>query len=214
MSKYDELINKYENEIDDLMLLNELKESMINRLFDDEKIKLFIDNAKEIANKLYEEYGDKDINEVIRSKGYKFIEEPEKIYYFSRIDDKKKTISTTSKYDHLEGKVNMITKKKLKQLSVAHEFVHVLELNKMLKIDNHKLLIVSKPLMFGISKKSYTSIIYELIAHQFAKLKTGLKFNPKLLDYIHLVETQKIEYSDLKERLKESKLYYEENIIG
>ncbi len=213
MNDYDKLLSKYEDVLDEIMLLNEIKENLIHELFDDEKIKLFINSSIKIANELFEKYKDKNINNIITNYGYKIINDEKNKYYFSRLDDKKKLIITTDKYNFLEGKISNITKKKLKQLSIAHEFVHVLELNKELEIDDYNLLIVSKPLIFGLKKRSYTSLIYELIAHQFAKLKTKIKYNPKIIEYIFEVEKNKIKYSELEERLKKSKEYYEKNII-
>ncbi len=206
--KYKKLIRKYSESLDELMLLNEIKESLVNRLFNDEKIQLFIESALAIADALYHEYSDVDINKIIIDKGYEIKSGEINKYYFSRLDNKTKVITTTNKYDELEECVPEITKKKLKQLSIAHEFVHVLELNGELKIDDHNLLYLNKPLLFGLSKTTYTSMIYELVAHQFAKLKTGISFNPKMLDYISQIESGKTTFAKLEERLERSKDYY------
>lgn len=212
MNKYKDLIEKYKDNLDELMLLNEIKGDITERLFDDKKISKLIHKALSVANDLYIKYKDEDINQIIKQNGFVLEEVKQNPYYFSRLDDKRKILSTTDKYDILEGKLEGIKPKKLRQISIAHEFIHVLEFRNEIKIEEFELLFVEKKLFFGIVKRNRTSMIFELIAHQFAKLKTGISFNPKLLDYVYLVESEKITIDDLEERLKMSNEYYEENI--
>lgn len=212
MNKYKDLIEKYKDNLDELMLLNEIKGDITERLFDDKKISKLIHKALSVANDLYIKYKDEDINQIIKQNGFVLEEVKQNPYYFSRLDDKRKILSTTDKYDILDGKLEGIKPKKLRQISIAHEFIHVLEFRNEIKIEEFELLFVEKKLFFGIVKRNRTSMIFELIAHQFAKLKTGISFNPKLLDYVYLVESDKITIDDLEERLKMSNEYYEENI--
>lgn len=212
MNKFKKLIINYEDEFDQLMLLNEIKESIISGLFSDEKINIFIDSALEISLKLYEKYKDKDINKVISDYGYIFIEEPSNKYYYSRLDYKAKKIITTDRYDYLSSEFEEITPKLLRQLSIAHEFVHFLELENMIDDVAPELLYVRKKIIFGLSKMNYTSMIFELVAHQFAKLYTGLSFNPKYLTYVDAVKKANSKMDELEDRMKGSKLYYDKHI--
>ena len=87
----------------------------------------------------------------------------------------------------------------MKNLCIAHEFYHFLEIEYDIYIQKYLKKVK------GILFKSKVNTCSEICAIEFSKLFTNSKVNPKYMDYISLIKSGYIDYTYLKEA--ENELY-------
>ena len=93
------------------------------------------------------------------------------------------------------------------KIHLAHEFYHFLEF-KNNKNTNDMLDSIDIYFFRGIKRKSTILKTREIAAHSFCKEILKLKFHPKILDYIYLIEKEKIDLKEFKKYINELKDLY------
>jgi len=195
---------------DEILSLLELKE---DRLFDKipkEKIIYYINESNKIGRDTAIKYKNEDIEKLLKDNGVKV---SIKDYCQSKkldirgeiiFEEKERQIiiyknSIEQIVETLKGYGLNISKKEVYNIHLAHELYHFLEFKNE---ENTNYLLDKIDINFCriIKRKSTILKTREIAAHAFCKELLNLKFHPKLLDYIYLIENKKID-------LKEFKLY-------
>ncbi|MCF0149137.1 MAG: hypothetical protein HUJ77_12170 [Clostridium sp.] len=213
--------NLYFLKDENLSLLELMEDSLFYKI-PREKVKYYIDESIKIGKNVAKEYNCKDIESLLKENGVVVLlkescgtknidirgeiifdkEEKQIIIYKNSIEQ---IIETLKKHGLI------ITKKQVYNIHLAHEFYHFLEYSNN-EATNYKLDKI-EIILGGFIKRKYTILkTREIAAHAFCKEILNLKFHPKLLDYIYLVENQKINIVELKKRIKELEENYIDNI--
>lgn len=204
---------------DEILSLLELVEDSLFHKIPKEKIKYYINEAIQIGKNLANEYKGKDIESLLKNHGVEVVikeccesknldirgeiifdkEEKQIIIYKNSINQ---IIETLKKHGL------SISRKEVYNIHLAHEFYHFLEYSNN-DNTNYKLDKIEIVLGRLIKRKATILKTREIAAHAFCKEILNLKFHPKLLDYIYLIESKKINLIEFKKYIKE----LEENYI-
>ncbi|MDU5105351.1 hypothetical protein [Clostridium sp.] len=204
---------------DEILSLLELMEDSLFHKIPKEKIKYYINESIQIGKNLANEYSNKDIGSLLKNHGVELVikecceskkldirgeiifdkEEKQIIIYKNSIDQ---IIETLKKHEL------SISRKEVYNIHLAHEFYHFLEYSNN-DNTNYKIDKIEIGLGRFIKRKATILKTREIAAHAFCKEILNLKFHPKLLDYIYLLENKKINLIEFKKYIKE----LEENYI-
>lgn len=204
---------------DEILSLLELMEDSLFHKIPKEKIKYYINESIQIGKNLANEYSNKDIGSLLKNHGVELVikecceskkldirgeiifdkEEKQIIIYKNSIDQ---IIETLKKHEL------SISRKEVYNIHLAHEFYHFLEYSNN-DNTNYKIDKIEIGLGRFIKRKATILKTREIAAHAFCKKILNLKFHPKLLDYIYLLENKKINLIEFKKYIKE----LEENYI-
>lgn len=204
---------------DEILSLLELMEDSLFHKIPKEKIKYYINESIQIGKNLANEYSNKDIGALLKNHGVELVikecceskkldirgeiifdkEEKQIIIYKNSIDQ---IIETLKKHEL------SISRKEVYNIHLVHEFYHFLEYSNN-DNTNYKIDKIEIGLGRFIKRKATILKTREIAAHAFCKEILNLKFHPKLLDYIYLLENKKINLIEFKKYIKE----LEENYI-
>ena len=207
---------------DETLSLLELMDDSLFHKIPKAKIKYYINEAIKIGKNVAKEYNCKDIESLLKEHGVEVLvkescgtknldirgeiifdkEEKYIIIYKNSINQ----IMETLKRHGLS-----ITKKQVYNIHLAHEFYHFLEYSNN-ETTNYKLDKIEIILGGFIKRKATILKTREIAAHAFCKEILDLKFHPKLLDYIYLIENQQINILEFKKYIKELEENYIDNI--
>lgn len=197
---------------DDVIYFLELKQDLVFRKINRKDYMYYIENCKSFASKIYEMYKDEDIVSILKNHGFEIVEiyddenkkSPYVLYSEIIFFDKNRKINIyindlKKKLDLISEDIKDIDLNFLKNLCIAHEFYHFLEIEYDIYIQKYLKKVK------GILFKSKVNTCSEICAIEFSKLFTNSKVNPKYMDYISLIKSGYIDYTYLKEA--ESELY-------
>lgn len=203
---------------DEVLGLLELKEDMIFNKIPKNKIKYYINEAINIGKIEAKKYSEENLEALLKRNEVDIIIKetcPSKRLDLRGeiiFDKKEKKIiiykdSMEQLYNYLiEAGVN-VTKQMVYNIHLAHEFYHFLEYKN--SRNTNELLDNIETISFGpIKVKSTILKTREIAAHSFCKEVLRLKFNPKLMDYIFLIKSNRINKNELVKYVKESKVEY------
>lgn len=204
---------------DEILSLLELVEDSLFHNIPKEKIKYYINEAVQIGKNLANEYKGKDIESLLRNHGVEVVIkeccESKNLDIRGEIifDKEEKQIiiyknSINQIIEFLKKHGLSISRKEVYNIHLAHEFYHFLEYSNN-DNTNYKLDKIEIVLGRLIKRKATILKTREIAAHAFCKEILNLKFHPKLLDYIYLIESKKINLIEFKKYIKE----LEENYI-
>jgi hypothetical protein len=203
---------------DEILSLLELKE---DRLFDKipkEKISYYINESNKIGRDTSIKYKNEDIEKLLKDNGVKVLIkdhcQSKNLDIRGEIifDEKERQIiiyknSIEQIVETLKGYGLNISKKEVYNIHLAHELYHFLEFKNE---ENTNYLLEKIDINFGrlIKRKSTILKTREIAAHAFCKELLNLKFHPKLLDYIYLIENKKIDLKEFKSYIDNLALEY------
>lgn len=205
---------------DEILSLLELKEDRIFHKIPKERIRYYINESNKIGKNIALKYKNKDIdielflkdNEVkvlikdccqsknldIRGEIIFDGKERQVIIYKNSIDQ---IVDTLKRYGL------KVSQKEVYNIHLAHELYHFLEFQNE-KNTNYLLDTIEINIWNTIKRKATVLKTREIAAHAFCKEVLSLKFHPKLLDYIYLIENKKITLKELKSYVDELELEY------
>lgn len=203
---------------DEVLSLLELREDFLFHKLTKEQIKYYINESINLGQKTAQDFNNKDIEELLKNNGVSIIiEETNKSKKLDlradiHFDDKIKEIKIYKKslnqiYEVLKSFGLKVTEKQVYQIHLAHEFYHFIEF-KDDKYTNDRLDKIVCFSLGPIKRKSTILKTREIAAHAFCKKLLNLKFHPKILDYIYLIENNEISNKELQKTVKELRKEY------
>lgn len=203
---------------DEILSLLELKEDSLFHKIPKEKIKFYINEASEIGKNIAIKYKNQDIESLLKSNGVDVVikescesknldirgeiifdkKEKQIVIYKNSMDQ---ILSTLKEYGF------NISKREVYNIHLAHEFYHFLEFNNN-ENTNNKLDEIDISFLGLIKRKATILKTREIAAHAFCKEILNLKFHPKMLDYIYLIENKKINLIEFKNYIDELESTY------
>lgn len=198
---------------DEILSLLELKEDTVFHKIPKNKVKYFIYEASNIGREEAKKYKESTLEDLLKENGVEVI--IEETCPTNRLDirgeiifdkkEKKITIYKNSMeqlYKSLNELGFKVSREKVYKIHLAHEFYHFLEFKN--KKNTNELLDKVETIFIGPIKIN-SSILKtrEVAAHSFCKELLNLKFHPKLMDYLFLLETKKINQNDFKNYITE-----------
>lgn len=202
----------YLNDIN-LSLLDLMEDNLFHKI-PKNKVSYYINEAIKIGKDEAIKYKNKDLNQVLKENNVEVIIKPQRPN--SKYVDIRAEINFTNKkreitlyqnsidelYNSLKD-VNMnVTKQKVINIHLAHEFYHYLEF-KDKKFTNEKLDKIENFKIGPFRLKSTIVKTKEIAAHSFCKELLGLTIHPKTLDYMYLINKGKLDEKRLKNKIKE-----------
>ncbi|TGY43389.1 hypothetical protein E5347_00855 [Clostridium sartagoforme] len=198
---------------DEILSFLELKEDIVFHKIPKNKIRYFLNEASNIGRKEAKKYKDITLEKLLKDNGVEVIIEEtcptKKLDIRGEIifDKKEKKITIyKNSIDQLYKSLNesgfKVSREKVYQIHLAHEFYHFLEFKN--KKNTNELLEKVETISIGpIKRKSSILKTREIAAHSFCKELLNLKFHPKLMDYLFLIETKKVDKNDFKRYITE-----------
>lgn len=199
---------------DEILGLLELQDDMLFHKIPKNKIKYYINEASNIGKREAEKYRGKNLDDILQYNGVEtIIRDTSKS---KRLDlrgeiifDKKEKIiiiykdSMEQLYNCLKEAGIVISKNMVYDIHLAHEFYHFIEYKN--NKNTNELLDKIETISIGVIKKK-SSIIKtrEVAAHSFCKEVLGLKFHPKLMDYIYLIQNNRLDEKELRKYVDDS----------
>ena len=204
---------------DEILSLLELKEDSLFHKIPKNRIKYYIEESINIGKKAALQYKNEDIESLLGKNGVELIikeKSPTKnldIRGEIIFDKKEKKIiiykdSIDQIIETLKESSFNVTKGQIYKIHLAHEFYHFLEYSNN-KNTNDQLNKIEVNILGNVIKRRATILkTREIAAHAFCKELVNLKFHPKILDYVYLVESEKINLIEFKSYITELELMY------
>lgn len=203
---------------DEILSLLELKEDRIFHKIPKDRISYYIYESNRIGRNVAIKYKNEDLELLLKNNGVKVLI---KDYCQSKnldirgeiiFDGKDRQIiiyknSIEQIVDTLKRYGLNITEEEVYNIHLAHELYHFLEF-KNEENTNYLLDEIDIKVWRAIKRKATILKTREIAAHAFCKEILCLKFHPKLLDYIYLIENNKIILEDFKAYISELELMY------
>ncbi|MGL5378442.1 hypothetical protein [Clostridium sp.] len=202
----------YLNDIN-LSLLDLMEDNIFHKI-PKYKITYYINESIKIGKEEAKKYRDKDLSQILKENSVEVIVKPKRPnskYVDLRAEinftDKKREIilyenSIDELYNSLKNGNSNITKKKVIDIHLAHEFYHYLEF-KSKNFTNEKLDKIESFKLGPFKLKSTIVKTKEIAAHAFCKELLGMRIHPKELDYIYLIKKGKLDEKKLRSKIKE-----------
>lgn len=198
---------------DEILSFLELKEDIVFHKIPKNKIKYFINEASAIGREEAKKYKESTLEDLLKENGVEVIIKEtcptKKLDIRGEIifDKKEKKItiyknSLEQLYKSLNDSGLKVSRDNVYEIHLAHEFYHFLEFKN--KKNTNELLEKVETISIGaIKRKSSILKTREIAAHSFCKELLNLKFHPKLMDYLFLIETKRLDKNDFKRYIAE-----------
>lgn len=202
----------------DVLSILELREDLLFHKLNKDQVKYYIDESRSLGHKLAQDFKNRDIEDVLKKNNVEVIMKesaPGKglglraEIHFDK-NTKKITIYKNSMkqiHEVLKKSGINISEKQVFNIHLAHEFYHFLEFRDS-KYTNEQLEKVVCFSLGPIKRRSTILRTRELAAHEFCREFLNLKFHPKILDYMFLIDNDSKFEVQLREEVEELKDKY------
>lgn len=193
---------------DNTLYLLELKQDILFHKIPKGKIQYYIEGARSMGRECSREYKGKNIRSILEKEGISVIVEKNSKgksfglrgeIVFSKKE--KKIVIYEDSMEQLHASLKKYYKniglKKAYDIHLAHEFYHYLEY-KNGKGTNELLDKIESIKLGPYTRKASILKTREIAAHSFCKEFLGLPFNPLIIDYIYLIETNETSIDAIK----------------